>query len=1160
VTVEPKPERRQSVDWRVTRLIGLTLLGATVAGASFAATQYRAARETVHADAARSVLGTAQAVDQIVVGRIKTLVLISANREFRNADRQAIKDHFDSLVGRRQLERDALGWVDTRGRFSVSADFNLKATPINVSDREYFRKVKATSQPFVSGGIRSRLNKTPVFVIAVPTFDDNKELNGVLTWAIRLDELDTELHSVVAGTGTVVLDRSGAVVFGPKDIVLRSADARFDFRAARLSENRLLTDATSPTGATHQLIAQSHASSVDWVVLRSASAAEAYGPARKVLFVELALLGLAATTLTAFGSRTQRKLTQIQLDQQISAARSESLRLLATELTSATSQADVTEVLTRSGPLAVGAMITNVAAPGGYRPTGVDVDIPMAVASTVPAEVSKEWTVLPADAKTPMRDAFLKRSPVLIRTPAELAIRYPLLAGPSQQANVRASASFPLFDAQENVVGAIGFAWAVPQLFDESQVTMLDTASHLAAQALERAALFDREQSARVRAETMQRFAADLVVANSVGAVMDAITTHAIHVLSVDSATVSPAPIPQPKTTETALGAVTKRGIAVALPVEAFDPSMLVVSATEHFQPDSSALDDFILRGARALDREHRTEVTNLAAERARKLAATLGQFAAASTREEVTAAFARSLSSFALRGALLGLLDEQEAVVNVLHESDFGPLAASGSGERDRIIVPGDRLQIDRSAINQLATGLGQFQTVYDSAILPGEPIGASIMKRFSEPISSWAVLALTNGGRTIGLIAFVFATPQSFDDEQRVELSSYAALCANALARAERFEREHEIAVTLQASLLPHVPHQIGDAHLAGRYRPSTRNISVGGDWFDAIALPDGRYLLVVGDVVGHGIHSAAAMGKLSTATRTLAPLFPEPSELLQQLDKFAETDRDTRYASLAVVLVDPFGGKVSVSLAGHPAPVMASNQNESYELIAGRGPALGVAGFKRTQLDTAVDESSIIIMYTDGLTERRNEHVTTRTQTLISSIDRSTESINELADELLREMLDEDQSDDVAVLVANNLVARPRFLWTLPSQLASLSPFRHELRDQLEQFGAHGDEIEDILVAVGEAVTNAIEHGSRRTADATVQIVASRAADLCAVVVADSGPRESRTDDPGPRRDRGRGLVIMQKLMDDVRIDRYNAGTVVTLTKALHRRMDA
>jgi anti-sigma regulatory factor (Ser/Thr protein kinase)/GAF domain-containing protein len=1160
VTVDSKPKRRQSVGWRVTRLIGLTLLGATVAGASFAANQYRTTRETVHADAARNALGTARAVDQIVVGRIKTLVLLSANREFRNADRKAIKDHFDSLVGRRQLEPDALGWVDTRGFFSVSADLNLKATPIDVSDREYFRKVKATSQPFVSGGIRSRLNKTPVFVIAVPTFDDSKELNGVLTWAISLDDLDAELRSVVAGTGTVVLDRSGAVVIGPKDIVLRSADARFDFGAARLSENRLLTDATSPTGATHQLIAQSHASSVDWVVVRSASAAEAYGPARKVLLVQLALLGLAATTLTAFGSRTQRKLSQIQLDQQISAARSESLRLLATELTSATSQADVTEVLTRSGPLAVGAMITNVAAPGGYRPTGVDVDIPMAVASTVPAEVSKEWTVLPADAKTPMRDAFLARSPVLIRTPAELAIRYPLLAGPSQQANVAASASFPLFDAQENVVGAIGFAWAVPQLFDESQVAMLDTASHLAAQALERSALFDREQAARVRAETMQRFAADLVVANSVGAVIGAITTHAIQVLSVDSATVSPAPIPQPRATETALGAATKTVISVVLPVEAFEPSMLVVSTTEHFEPESSSLDDFVFRAARALDREHRIQITNLTAERARKLATSVGHFAAASTREEVTAAFAGSLSSFALSGALLGILDEQADVVNVLHESDLGPPTPSGSGAQDRLIVPGDHLPIDRRALNHLAKSLGKFQTITDSVDLRGEPIGAPMLQRFSEPISSWAALALTNAGRTIGLMAFVFATPQSFDDEQRVELTSYAALCANALARAERFEREHEVAVTLQASLLPYVPHQIGDAHLAGRYRPSTRNISVGGDWFDAIALPDGRYLLVVGDVVGHGIHSAAAMGKLSTATRTLAPLFPEPSELLQQLDKFAETDRDTRYASLAVVLVDPFGGKVSVSLAGHPAPVMASNHTESYELSAGRGPALGIAGFTRTQLDTAVDESSIIIMYTDGLTERRHEHVTTRTQTLISSIDRSVESINELADELLRVMLDEDQSDDVAVLVANNLVAFPRFLWTLPSQLTSLSPFRHELRDRLERFGAHGDEVEDILVAVGEAVTNAIEHGSLKTADATVEIVASRAGNLCAVVVTDLGRWESPTEDPGQPRDRGRGLVIMQKLMDDVRIDRNKAGTVVTLTKELHRRMDA
>jgi anti-sigma regulatory factor (Ser/Thr protein kinase)/GAF domain-containing protein len=1177
VTVETTFVARSNSEWKVPRLVGLALVTVIVVGTSLAAQQYKTTRQAVRSDAAKNAISTAQTVDKILLSRIQTLTVLGASSEFRTGDRAAMKDHFDSIAARRLLASAALGWIDVNGTFSVSADRELTTRPIVVADREYVKQVMQTHQPFVSGAFTSRLNKTPVFVISVPTFGDSKQLNGILTWAIRLDELDAELRSVINKRETIVLDRDGLILFGPIDALLRRADPRFDLDGARASPNRLLGDATSPTGDTHQLISQAPVASADWIVLSVKPVSAAFRSAWRTLWAGLGLLGAFCLVLTGFGLRTQKSVSRIQLAQHIANMRSEALRVLATELTSASSQVEVTTVLVTHGHTAVGAAISNVAAPVGYRPSDTDGDIPMAVSSLLSNEMAEQWTVLPTTPPTPMRDAYNTQRAVLVGSPGALADLYPHLTEMTAETVVRASASFPLLNAENRVVGVIGFGFSEPQEFDSTQLAVLDTASRLCGQALERSALFDREQLARLHAETLQQFSAELVLANSVHGVIQAISHHATKVFAVDSATVAVTkPISEvgAKSTPVDSAHPYHSNVALELPVEAFHPSTLIMATNQDLLASGADIEEFVLRAARALDREHRVELTTRAAERARLLAASVGQLASAETREEVCAAFAASLSSFAVSGGILAVVDDHGDSVKVIHQSEVDTESPTSAPRKAAPVR--NTLNVTPQTISRL--GLGTFASRSLTANSNNIEIASAINAKFGPGIISWAVLPLTHANKTIGLIAFVFTERQTFDDEQRVELTTFTALCANALARADRFEREHEVAVTLQASLLPHVPHQIGGAHLAGRYRPGMSNISVGGDWFDAITLRDGRYLLVVGDVVGHGIHSAAAMGKLSTATRALAPLFPEPAKLLQQIDLFAAADPDTRFASLAVVLVDPISATVSVSVAGHPPPLLVSPQHGACELDAGRGPALGIPNFKRTQVDSIIDSSSTIIMYTDGLTERRDDHVADRTRQLLTLISRSFTSADELADALLTAMLDNDQRDDVALLVVKVAPNPPRLTWSLTKDMRLLSGFRHELDLWLKGLGADDQQLDDILLATGEAVTNAIEHGSAHqgspaahngqlfTHDSvltrsatTVEVVVTSMENLCTVVISDHGLWHEPASELQGAHLRGRGLMLMNKLMDDVRVDKRNDGTVVTLTKVLRRRME-
>lgn len=240
--------------------------------------------------------------------------------------------------------------------------------------------------------------------------------------------------------------------------------------------------------------------------------------------------------------------------------------------------------------------------------------------------------------------------------------------------------------------------------------------------------------------------------------------------------------------------------------------------------------------------------------------------------------------------------------------------------------------------------------------------------------------------------------------------------------LARAKVRDEEHEVATRLQEALLPDslVDHPL--VRVAARYEAAEGMLRVGGDWYDSFELPDGRLGFAVGDVVGHGLESAAAMGRMRAALAALAPLTPEPAELVERFEAFARGPNGVPYATLCYAVVDPQRRQVTYAAAGHPPPLLVSPDGHTELLNGGRsGPLLRFELVPRRQDVADLPAGSLLVLYSDGLVERRNRRLTDGLDALllcgqgVAGLDPDA-----AADRLVAGMLGaEARNDDVVVL---------------------------------------------------------------------------------------------------------------------------------------------
>ncbi|GGQ99555.1 SpoIIE family protein phosphatase [Streptomyces asoensis] len=347
------------------------------------------------------------------------------------------------------------------------------------------------------------------------------------------------------------------------------------------------------------------------------------------------------------------------------------------------------------------------------------------------------------------------------------------------------------------------------------------------------------------------------------------------------------------------------------------------------------------------------------------------------------------------------------------------------------------------------------------------------------------------------LGLATFVRSrNPVSFRSDDVLlarELVARAALCVD---NARRYTREHTAAVTLQRSLLPHALAGGSALEVASSYLPADPTDGVGGDWFDVIPLSGARVGLVVGDVVGHGIAAAAAMGRLRTAVQTLADMEMPPDELLAHLDDLVlrlsgeRTDGAAAQQSAAAFLgatclyavYDPVTRRCTMARAGHPPPVVVGPDGRVSFPEPPAGPPLGLGGmaFEATEIELA--EGSLIGLYTDGLVQSADRDVEEGMARLGEVLARSRADLTDLCASAVRQLVPAPRPDDIALLLARThaLPAEHVVSWEVPVDPAAVSEVRARATRQVEAWGL-GELAMTSELIVSELVTNAIRYST-------------------------------------------------------------------------------
>ncbi|NUQ97935.1 MAG: SpoIIE family protein phosphatase [Streptomyces sp.] len=394
---------------------------------------------------------------------------------------------------------------------------------------------------------------------------------------------------------------------------------------------------------------------------------------------------------------------------------------------------------------------------------------------------------------------------------------------------------------------------------------------------------------------------------------------------------------------------------------------------------------------------------------------------------------------------------------------------------------------------------------------------------------------------GVTVGLVYFLrHRMAEAFSEEDLLLAEEIAARAAVSIDNARRYTRERRTALALQRNLLPERLPELAAVDLAYRYFPASSADGIGGDWFDVIALSGGRVALVVGDVVGHGVHASATMGRLRTAVRTLADADFPPDELLTRLDDLVirldrEEGPDTRGqaeevsgevgATCLYAVYDPVAGLCDLARAGHPPPVLVNPDGTVHVLDLPAGPPLGLGGlpFEAARID--LREGSLLALYTDGLVEGRGRDVDVGLELLTEALRRPAADLEEACDEVLRKVRADPPADDIVLLLARTagLGADQVCTWQLPVDPAAVAGARRMTSEQLDAWGLGELRFSTELI-VSELVTNAIRYG-----DAPIELRLIEAGALICEVSDGSGTaphmRRARVFDEG-----GRGLLLV------------------------------
>ncbi|WEO93720.1 SpoIIE family protein phosphatase [Streptomyces sp. FXJ1.172] len=355
---------------------------------------------------------------------------------------------------------------------------------------------------------------------------------------------------------------------------------------------------------------------------------------------------------------------------------------------------------------------------------------------------------------------------------------------------------------------------------------------------------------------------------------------------------------------------------------------------------------------------------------------------------------------------------------------------------------------------------------------------------------IHSLITVPLRAGSLVLGVANFWRSEkPEPFDSEELALAEELVARAAVSIDNARRYTREHSMAVTLQRSLLPRTLPEQGALEIAYRYLPAQSG--VGGDWFDVLPLSGARVALVVGDVVGHGLHAAATMGRLRTAVHNFSALDLPPDELLGLLDELVgriDQDETSVDGSAAIAgatclyaVYDPVSRCCTVARAGHPPPAVVGPDGSVEFPEVPAGPPLGLGGLPFETAELELAEGSRLVLYTDGLVEDRDRDIDEGLELLRDALHRTPGASSEETCRTVLERLPARPDDDVALIVARTRVLGPDRVaeWQVPSDPAAVSQVRASVTRQLADWGLEELDFTTELI-LSELVTNAIRYG--------------------------------------------------------------------------------
>jgi PAS domain S-box-containing protein len=374
----------------------------------------------------------------------------------------------------------------------------------------------------------------------------------------------------------------------------------------------------------------------------------------------------------------------------------------------------------------------------------------------------------------------------------------------------------------------------------------------------------------------------------------------------------------------------------------------------------------------------------------------------------------------------------------------------------------------------------------------------------------------------------AYLRGSVQDITEQRATERALALAELAQETAR-----QEHRIAEDLQRSLVP--APGLGSDHLeiATYYQPGEQGTQVGGDWYDVIKLGAGRTALVIGDVMGRGVRAAAVMGQLRTAVRAYARLDLPPSDVMEFLDGTVRDLDGGQLVTCIYGIYDPAEPNFVYSNAGHLPPLLSGMAGGTRRLTGGLGPPLGVdrVGFVEGRVDLV--KGATLVLYTDGLVERRDRDLDTGIDAVAAHLDASAGSVTELTSTLVEAMVPDGAGDDIAILVAR-LPADSRpwasATYQLPAEQEAVATSRRLVADTLRRWEVPSGVTDDVVLLTSELVTNAIIHGRP-----PIELRLRRmAADLLLEVI-DAATLLPRRLQPAPDDEHGRGLQIVELLAD-------------------------